>query len=228
METGKRGHETISDNAQARGKQEEKKHAHEGEGKTKDKHDEKKASTIPIVVLFLLLFTAFYVYTIVIKPRTSVIAEDGYEYIKYKGEIIPLRATVGDCKSVPVEPSTKAVADSLKNTKRIVLLVDPYEEDKYYKVNLLAQIPLIARSKYLEKPISYAYTREYENSTAPLEPDILSLDFGNANHAAIQMGIGKETKINMERDGQILISANESKAYDKAVCALELSVLGVI
>lgn len=218
METGKHGHEgeckeeprSGKDNTQARGKQEEK-----------------KASKIPVVVLFLLLFTGFYVYTLVVKPRTGVIAEDGNKYVLYKGELVPLRAAVGECRSVPVSPSTKEIAKTLANTKKIILLFDPYSEDKYYNVNLV-QLNLIAKSKYLNKPVTYAYTRGYGNSTEIITPDVLGLGYGNADHAVILMNQTGKTGISMKKEGQILIEANESRGYDRAVCALELSVLGIM
>jgi len=191
------------------------------------KEKEEPGSKLWVAVLFLLLVAGFYVYTLIVKPKTGIIAEDENKYVLYKGELVPLRATVGECKSVPIRPSPKEVAHTLANANKITLLVDPYSEDKYYAVNL-AQINLIAKSQYLNKPITYAYTQEYENSTEIIEPDVLGLDFGNANHVAILMNLTGETGITMKKEGQIVINANESKDYNRAVCALELSVLGII
>lgn len=174
-----------------------------------------------VVIAFLLIFTSFLVYTIIYKPKTGIITFEDTNYILYKGRRIDFRAIYGECKAVPIEPSLKVLQNLVKNSERLILLIEPDRVGKF-----AVNIPEIYKiTNLLGIPTTYAYTKEYNYTfEQPAVIDLSQVSEAGEKTPIIYMNVTGKSHI-LVGGGKILINAEKEEDLDKVVCAFDLALL---
>ena len=186
-----------------------------------------KLSASAMVVIFVLLLASFYIYSIIVKPKTQTIVENQSSYIIHKGNLIEFRSLISDCKSVPVIPDSVAIREAVTKADRVILLFNP-NGDALLGISVREAYKILA---YLNVPTTFAYSTECNstlNENCIADAVVLRLEDGTGRVPVILINSSDETKVELVREGQILITARNSTDMDSAVCAFDLSILGVI
>jgi len=189
--------------------------------------EEKKESSRGAILLVAVIFLvfSFYIYVTVFRP----VSDDMTNVIRVNGQEIAFRALISDCKAVPFTPDSASVRDVILDADKVILAFDP-NKDARYALGVSEAYKVLA---FLNVSVSYAYSAPCNitvqkdiGSCIPSVP-ILSASNGTSSIPVVSLEMQNATFVRSQAPGQIIVSGANSSSYDSAVCAFDLSVLGV-
>lgn len=193
----------------------------------KPAEEEKKSNLGAIlVVAVILLVLSFYLYATVFRP----VPDDQTNIINVNGQEIAFRSLISDCKAVPVLPNASSVRDAVRNADKVMILFDPNRDARY----ALGVSEVYKILSFLNLKSSYAYSAPcnatVQNDAASCVPGVPVLSASDGTPSAVIVSLEQlnSTFVSLIAPGQIIVSGANASAYDSAVCAFDLSVLGVV
>jgi len=193
----------------------------------KPAEEEKKSNLGSILVVTVILFAlSFYLYATVFRP----VPDDRTNIINVNGQEIAFRSLISDCKAVPVLPNASSVRDAVRDADKVILLFDP-NKDARYALGVSESYKVLS---FLKIKSSYAYSAPcnatVQNDAASCVPGVpvLAASDGTTKAVIVSLEQLNSTFVSSIAPGQIIVSGANASSYDSAVCAFDLSVLGVV
>lgn len=187
--------------------------------------EEKKPSNRGAIILVAVIFLifSFYIYATVLRPNAQT------NVVEVNGQQIAFRSLISDCKAVPITPDSSSIRDVVLKADKVIIAFDPNKDARYalgvteaYKV--LAFLKVNAVYAY-SAPCNITVQKDIE-SCIPGVP-VLSASNGTSRIPVVSLEMQNATFVRSNAPGQIIVSGASPSAYDSAVCAFDLSVLGV-
>ncbi len=193
----------------------------------KPAEEEKKSKLGSILVVAVILFAlSFYLYATVFRP----VPDDQTNIINVNGQEIAFRSLISGCKAVPVLPNASSVRDAVRNADKVMILFDPNRDARY----ALGVSEVYKILSFLNLKSSYAYSAPcnatVQNDAASCVPGVPVLSASDGTPSAVIVSLEQlnSTFVSLIAPGQIIVSGANASSYDSAVCAFDLSVLGVV